>query len=81
MGKVAFVRDCRRIGSMGVTYKLGIIDYSVSGYCGGGRDSGVKGVGGEEGKEKKEREKRRKRKEEKRRQKLGERIESGIREG
>jgi hypothetical protein len=31
---------------------LGVIDYSVSGKCGGGRDNRGKGVRGEEGKEK-----------------------------
>jgi hypothetical protein len=28
---------------------IGIVDYSASGECGGGRGSGVKGRGGEEG--------------------------------
>jgi hypothetical protein len=35
----AVVRDCRRIGWMGVMWKVGIIYYSVSGYCGGDRDN------------------------------------------
>jgi hypothetical protein len=43
---------------MGVMCNVGIIDYSVSGVCRGGRDSGRKGGQREEGKEKKGRDKR-----------------------
>jgi hypothetical protein len=43
VGEGAIVRDCRRIGRMWVTCKVGIIDYSVSGEYGGGRGSGQKG--------------------------------------
>jgi hypothetical protein len=35
------VRDCRGIGRMKIMCKVVIIDYSVSGLCGGGRDSGL----------------------------------------
>lgn len=35
---------------MCVMYKVGIVDYSVSGKCGPVRGSGVKGGGGKEGK-------------------------------
>jgi hypothetical protein len=46
---------------MGITAKVSIIDHSVSGKCGKGRDNWGKGVAGEEGKEKKgKRENRRK---------------------
>jgi hypothetical protein len=55
----AIAQDCR-IKGMGVMYKDGIIDYSVSGLCGRDRDSGVKGGG--EGEGDKEREVRKKRK-------------------
>jgi hypothetical protein len=54
MEKGTSVRDCRKKPRMGVMCKVGIIDYFVSGYCGGDRDSG--GKGGEEGKIKKEKE-------------------------
>jgi hypothetical protein len=39
VGEDAIVRDYRRIGMNGVMCKVGIIDYSVSGDCGGRRDS------------------------------------------
>jgi hypothetical protein len=39
---------------MGVTCKVGIIDYSVTGECGGSRGGGGKGTQGEEGRGKKE---------------------------
>jgi hypothetical protein len=39
VGKGAIVRDCREVGRMVVMCKVGTIDYSVSGECGGGRDS------------------------------------------
>jgi hypothetical protein len=45
---------CRAIGRIRVTHKVDIVDYSVSGKCGGGRDSGGKEGGREEGKEKME---------------------------
>jgi hypothetical protein len=40
---------------MRVTCKVGIVDYSVRGECGGSRDSGGKGTQGDKGKGKKER--------------------------
>jgi hypothetical protein len=52
---------------------VGIIDYSVSGYCGGCRDSVGKVEVKVEGKEE--------RKEEKRRKRFGKRAESRTREG
>jgi hypothetical protein len=54
MEKGTSVRDCRKKPRMGVMCKVAIIDYFVSGYCGGDKDSG--GKGGEEGKIKKEKE-------------------------
>jgi hypothetical protein len=39
-GEGTVVRNCREIGRMRVIYKVGIIDYWLSGYCRGGRDSG-----------------------------------------
>jgi hypothetical protein len=49
----AIIRDCRRIETMGVMYKVGIIDYLVSGFCGGDRKMrGKEGGEGEEDKEK-----------------------------
>jgi hypothetical protein len=41
VGKGVVVRNCRGIGRMGVICKVGILDYSVSNYYGGDRDSGV----------------------------------------
>jgi hypothetical protein len=52
----AIVGDCRVIGVLEVTFVVCIIDYSMSGECGGGRNSAEKGWG-EEGKKKKVREK------------------------
>jgi hypothetical protein len=59
VGEGAIVRCFGGIGRMDVTCKVGIIDYSVSGECGGGRDNGGKGKGrkrrkGEERKKKRE---------------------------
>jgi hypothetical protein len=45
VGHSAFVRDCRGIGQMEVMCRVGIVDYSVSGGCGGSGGSGVKGRG------------------------------------
>jgi hypothetical protein len=41
LGEGASVRNFRGIVSMGATFKIGIIDYSVNGECGG--DGGNKG--------------------------------------
>jgi hypothetical protein len=40
VGEDAVIRYCTGIVSMGVICKVGVIDYSVSSYCGGIRDSG-----------------------------------------
>jgi hypothetical protein len=48
VGEGIFVRDFRGIGQMGVMCRIGIVDYSASGECGGGRSSRVKAVGGDE---------------------------------
>jgi hypothetical protein len=45
-GVGAIVRDCRGIGRMGIMCKVGIVDYSVSGECGGGRSSEGRGRSG-----------------------------------
>jgi hypothetical protein len=47
---------------MGITCKVGIMDYSVSGECLGGRDSGGKGRGKRRSKEKGREEKRKEKK-------------------
>jgi hypothetical protein len=41
VGEVAVISDYRGIGRMGIMCKVGILDYSVSGEFGGGRDSEV----------------------------------------
>jgi hypothetical protein len=43
VGEDTCFRDCRGIGWMGVMCRVGTADYSVSGECGGGRGSGMKG--------------------------------------
>jgi hypothetical protein len=67
VGESAIVRYCRGKGRVGVTCKVGIIDYSVSSEYGGGRKCG----GEREDKERMIRRKE-KRKEEKRRKIGGE---------
>jgi hypothetical protein len=39
VGEGIIVRDCRRIGRIDVMCNISLIDYSVNGECGGGRDS------------------------------------------
>jgi hypothetical protein len=39
MGEGAIVRNCRQIGRMGKICKVGVIDYLVSSFCRGDRES------------------------------------------
>jgi hypothetical protein len=45
VGEGACVKDYRGVGQKGVIYRVGTVDQSASGVCGGGRGSGVNGRG------------------------------------